>query len=172
VDAANRTSRAMFDVRQATTDDEDLIRALRLRAVLDSPEAFASTYERELSRTADDWSRWISPGVTFFFRVDGEARGLVYAGRDLHEASIVNLMAMWVAPNLRRAGAPDLLVSAVSAWALEKGATEIRLNVFQANHRARRCYERLGFRATGRRDAMERNEQPNLEMALIVSTRT
>jgi hypothetical protein len=47
----------MFDVRQATPDDEDLIRALRLQAILESPEAFSSTYERELTRTADDWSR-------------------------------------------------------------------------------------------------------------------
>ena len=107
-------------------------------------------------------------GRKFFFCVDGEARGLVYAGRDLQEASVVNLMAMWVDPDFRRTGATDLLVSAVSAWAAEKGVTEVRLNVFQANHRARRCYERLGYRATGRRGAIERNEQPDLEMTLIV----
>jgi hypothetical protein len=48
----------MFDVRQATPDDEDLIRALRLQAILEIVGSIFVNLQRELTRTTDDWSRW------------------------------------------------------------------------------------------------------------------
>ena len=54
-------------IRRADVGDTAIVRALRLRAVHDAPDAFGSTYERELARTDEDWRRWFSPGVTFVF---------------------------------------------------------------------------------------------------------
>jgi GNAT superfamily N-acetyltransferase len=133
-----------------------VLRALRLQALTDSPRAFGSTYERELARTTEDWRRWMAPGVTFIPEVGGEPRGLVAGTRDPHDVLVVNLMAMWIHPDVRGTGAADPLVSSVKAWAGEVGAAQVRLNVVESNSRARRCYERPGFRVTGRKGVIER----------------
>ena len=50
-------------------------------------------------------------------------RGLVAGSRDAHGFSIVQLMAMWVRPDLRATGAAHALVRSLKAWAAEVGAT-------------------------------------------------
>lgn len=153
-----------FGVRLAVIGDEPVLRALRLQALTDSPSAFGSTYERELARTTEDWQRWLSPGVTFILEAGGPC-GLVASSRDPQDSSVVHLMAMWVHPRLRGTGAADMLVSSVKAWAAQVGATQVRLQVVASNARARRCYERAGFRATGRQGVMERTGDIEIEMA-------
>lgn len=145
-----------FDVRLAAIGDEHVLRSLRLQALADSPGAFSSTYERELARTIEDWRQWLAPGVTFILQLGGDPSGLVAGKRDPHDFSVVHLMAMWVHPNVRGTGAADLLVSAIKDWAVQVGAAQVRLNVVQTNCRARRSYERAGFRATGRQRVLER----------------
>ncbi len=153
-----------FSVRRALIGDEPVLRALRLQALTDSPGAFGSTYERELARTAEDWRRWLAPGVTFILEAGGEPRGLVAGSRDPNDFSVVHLMAMWVppgSPGYRRSGCVGILCQ---GWAGQVGATQVRLNVVESNHRARRCYERAGFRATGRRGVVERTGNVEIEM--------
>lgn len=154
-----------FDVRRAVPGDEPVLKALRLQALTDSPEAFSSTCERELARTTEDWQRWLAPGVTFILEAGGEPCGLVAGTRDPHDLSVVHLMAMWVHPHHRGTGAANLLALSVKAWAAEVGAAEVRLNVIESNSRARRCYERAGFRATGRQSVLERTGDVEIEMA-------
>jgi ribosomal protein S18 acetylase RimI-like enzyme len=72
---------------------------------------------------------------------------------------------MWVHPDVRGTGAADVLVSSVKAWAAEVGATHVRLNVVESNGRAKRCYERAGFRATGRQGVVEKTGDVEIEMA-------
>jgi GNAT superfamily N-acetyltransferase len=160
-----------FTVRRAVIGDEAVLRALRLQALSDSPRAFSSAYERELARTTEDWRRWLAPSATFFLETDGEARGLVAGVPDAQDSSVVYLMAMWVHPDVRGTGAADMLVSCVKAWAAEMHAKEVRLNVVKGNDRARRCYERAGFRATGRQGVIERTGDVEIEMSCDGLTR-
>jgi GNAT superfamily N-acetyltransferase len=162
------TSVMRFDVRHAAIGDEEVLRSLRLQALADSPRAFSSSYEREMARTTEDWRRWMSPGVTLILTMEGEPRGLVAGVRDKEDSSVVHLMAMWVHPDLRGTGAADLLVSSVKKWAAEVGATRVRLDVVEGNERARRCYERAGFRATGRTGVVEKNGDIEIEMSCPV----
>lgn len=154
-----------FEVRPAAIGDESVLRSLRLQALTDSPAAFSSTYARELARTIEDWRRWLAPGVTFLLELGGHPSGLVAGKRDPHDLSVVHLLAMWVHPNVRGTGAADLLVSSVKDWAVQMGAAQVRLNVVQTNCRARRCYERSGFRITGRQGVVERTGDVEMEMA-------
>ena len=155
-------------VRRAGIGDEPILRDLRLQALTDAPEAFGSTYERELARTVEDWRRWLSPGATFVLDDGRAACGLVACARDATVPTIVNLMAMWVQPIMRGSGAADALVGEVIAWAHADGAHAVRLQVVQANARAQRMYARHGFRATGRTRARERDGVIEVEMERVI----
>jgi ribosomal protein S18 acetylase RimI-like enzyme len=159
-------------VRRATLGDEPTLRDLRLQAMSDAPEAFGSTYEREIARTTSDWQKWLSPGATFILDTPEGAKGIVAAGRDATDAEVVHLMAMWVHPAIRRSGGADELVAAVVAWAVVKDARMVRLDVMRSNERARRCYARLGFRPTGHEELRARDGQVQIRMELLVTKGT
>jgi ribosomal protein S18 acetylase RimI-like enzyme len=156
-------------VRRAAVGDEPILRALRLLALSEAPAAFGSTYDRELARTPADWQRWLSPGATFLVDAADGVRGLVAGMPDATDPAIVHLMAMWVHPALRGSGAADALVAAVLSWARESRARVVRLAVVQANDRARRCYERNGFRATGTQSVRDRDGAIEIEMDQALS---
>ena len=124
---------------------------MRVQALTDSAEAFGSTLEREMARTEEDWRKWIAPGVTFFVLADGAPRGLVAGVYDAQDRDRRAFDGDVGIPLIRGSGAADSLVTSVKEWAAEVGASEVRLNVVESNARARRCYERGGFRITGRR---------------------
>src|SRR5436190_9749256 len=119
----------MTHVRRAVSGDESIVRALRLQAMADAPEAFGSSYERELGRTAADWERWLRTGATFILPGATEAGGIVAALPDAADPAIVHLMSMWVGPERRGQGAADVLVAAVLSWARAEGARAVRLAV-------------------------------------------
>ncbi|HXB00835.1 MAG TPA: GNAT family N-acetyltransferase [Steroidobacteraceae bacterium] len=144
-------------LRRAVPGDEPLLRELRLQALSEAPDAFGSTYDRELARTPSDWRRWMSPGVTFILDEPAGARGMVAAVRDETDLAVVHLMAMWVHPAIRGSGAADELAAAVLAWAEVEGAGLVRLKVIHGNDRARRFYQRIGFHPTGHESIRERD---------------
>ena len=156
-------------VRRAASGDELILRALRLHALSEAPDAFGSTYARELARTPADWQRWLSPGATFIVDAEDDPKGLVAGMPDATDPEVVHLMAMWVHPECRGSGAADALIAAVVSWARESSARAIRLAVIQANDRARRCYERNGFRATGTQSVRERDAAVEIEMERLLS---
>jgi len=151
-------------VRRAVPGDEPILRALRLQALSDTPEAFGSTYERELARTDADWRRCRSPGATFILTDEDDVKGIVAGGHDAADPGIVQLMAMWVHASLRGRGAADALVSSLLTWASAEGAVLVRLVVIESNAGARRCYERNGFRDTGHRTVRERDGAMEMQM--------
>jgi ribosomal protein S18 acetylase RimI-like enzyme len=147
--AVQEMTPAQLAVRRAMVGDEHILRALRLEALAEAPEAFGSNCERELARTTLDWRRWLAPGVTLVLEDAGAARGLVAGVLDPQDPGIVYLMSMWIHPALRGSGAADVLVAEHLVWARAAGARSVRLDVFATNVRARRLYERHGFRGTG-----------------------
>jgi GNAT superfamily N-acetyltransferase len=151
-------------VRQATPGDEAVLREVRIAALTDAPEAFGSTLERELARTPADWRRWMSPGAVFILYDDDKACGLVAGAAREDDPAAVQLMAMWVHPSLRGSGAAGALVSALVDWAATAGAREVQLRVVQANARARRLYEREGFRVFGSEIVRPRDGVIEVEM--------
>jgi GNAT superfamily N-acetyltransferase len=155
-------------VRRALLGDEPILREVRLQALSDAPNAFGSTYEREIARTISDWQRWMSPGVAFILYVPAGARGMVAGLRDETDPAVVHLMAMWVHPTIRGSGGAAELVAAVVAWAQSEGAKMVRLKVIQGNDRARRFYERMGFRTTGREEIRQRDGRIEVQMERLV----
>lgn len=158
----------LWSIRRAASGDEATLRDIRLRALRESPEAFGSTYEKELARTTADWQRWLSPGATFILEDAAGARGIVAGVHDETDPAVGHLMAMWVCPALRGSGAADALVAAVFAWAKSQGAVSVLLKVIQGNDRARDFYERVGFRNTGQEEIRQRDGLIEIQMKRLV----
>jgi GNAT superfamily N-acetyltransferase len=156
--------RRRLKLRRAKLGDEAILRELRLQALSDAPEAFGSTLDKERARTTADWQRWMSPGVTFILYEPAGAQGMFAGLHDESDPAVVHLMAMWVHPSIRGLGGADELVEAVIGWARSEGAKIVRLKVIQGNDRARRFYERMGFRPTGIKVARERDGLIEVEM--------
>jgi len=126
------------------------LRAIRLRAVTDAPDAFASTPQREADRTTTDWRRWLAPGATFFFDdLEGSPVGVVVVVIDEGDAEVRHLMACWVDPVARGTGVGDALVEAMLAWSQRDGARRAAVEVYRDNTAAIELYERHRFRRTG-----------------------
>jgi ribosomal protein S18 acetylase RimI-like enzyme len=153
-----------FWIRRAESGDESLLLKIRLEALSESPEAFGSTLDRERARTPVDWQKWLSPSATFVLETKFGPQGIVAGVPDATDAAVVHLMAMWVHPSLRGSGVASALVQTVLAWAEERGAGSVRLDVIEDNDRARRLYERHGFRATGHITVRPRDGARELQM--------
>src|SRR5580658_860104 len=153
---------AMVQVRRAGPDEWATYRNVRLAALSDTPEAFYSTLERELSLDEQAWRQRLGSADTFLAWRDGRpvgtATGLPYSQTDTHGfTGALHLVAMWVSPQARRLGVGALLVKAVTDQARQAGAPSVVLWVFEANERARAFYERMGFRATDLRSSRPGN---------------
>jgi RimJ/RimL family protein N-acetyltransferase len=142
-------------IRRITLDDVDTYRDIRLRALQDSPSAFASTYEAESQRPREAWVERAAQcadgdvyAVFLAFDVDGSCIGLVGA-KDDDLGADRQLISMWVDPAHRGTRVATELVDAVAAWAQSHGATSLGLWVTRDNDRAQRFYARLGFTPTG-----------------------
>ncbi|HLX87669.1 MAG TPA: GNAT family N-acetyltransferase [Acidimicrobiales bacterium] len=153
-----------MQVRRLGAEEWSVARAVRLRALADSPEAFHSTHEEELQRP-DEW--WIAGAnrLAWFVAEEGDEVVGVAAGMPGDDGP--ELISMWVDPGQRGTGAGRALTDAVVGWARSGGASGLCLAVAEGNDRARRLYERAGFVVLGPGEALRsRPEVCTTEMRL------
>ncbi len=145
----------MLTVRRFTADEWRTYRELRLAALGESPDAFASTLARESEYTDDLWSSRLGAAVAsprdfpMVAELDGQPVGLSWARFEQGEPSVVALHQVWVAPEGRGRGAGRAMLEAARAWARSAGAASIELWVTCGNSVARGLYERAGFEPVG-----------------------
>ena len=148
----------MVRVERLGENDWAHFREIRLRSLLDSPEAFGSTYGVESSQTERAWRDWAAgrwrggASVVFAGHTDdgtpvGTATGAEYEA----EPGIGHLYAMWVAPDARDAGVGRALLDAVEVWARSRGCRRLTLTVTETNAPARAFYVACGFVEIGDR---------------------
>ena len=153
-----------MSVRRAVPGDEALVRGVRLAALAESPDAFESTHEREAAFPTAEWQRWISTGATFIFEQPDGTMGIAVGVWHRDDPAAVLLISVWVHTGIRGTGAADALVRSVLEWAEGEGAAGVWLHVVKGDERARRLYERNGFRATGAEVRRERDGVAEVEM--------
>lgn len=131
-------------------------KALRLRALKTEPQAFSSSYEREVAYPDDKWQqrlRDVESGKSwiFFGKLNDKLVGMTGAYRD--EEDIQNhqvwLWGVYVDPEARRKGIAKLLMEKILGEL--KGHSDIAIvkvgvNVDQES--AKKLYEKFGFKAT------------------------
>jgi GNAT superfamily N-acetyltransferase len=147
----------MPDIRRIRADEGPRLRALRLRALAETPLAFGSTLAREQGFADALWQERASGAsagcerATFVAERDGQWLGLAtgLASPDDGHSTGPLLVGMFVDASVRRLGAGAALVEAVAAWARACGASQLALWFTAGNEPAERLYRRCGFRPTG-----------------------
>ena len=147
----------MATVRRLDPDDWEEFRGIRLRALADSPDAFASTLRRERAFTRDDWRRRLG--------------GPVYVVDDPHPVSVGGVFdddgtwhvwGMWTDPAHRGRGHARQLLDALLP---DRGPVVLDVNT--SNVAARTAYERYGFVGTGRLEPLRDGSEQQVELMVL-----
>jgi len=139
----------MLLVERLTIDEAPRLRAIRLRALADAPDAFGTTFEEAAARPAETWAQQLRELPSFVAVDDGLDVGMVRCQPDETRSDTALLISMWVAPAARRSGVGDALIDAAIAWARANGVTRLQLYVVDDNAPAIALYARKGFQPTG-----------------------
>jgi ribosomal protein S18 acetylase RimI-like enzyme len=145
----------MIALELISSQNAQIFKDIRLRALQDSPNAFSSTYAEESKLTDADWvkraTQWSGAKSIGYLALDDRAAVGIAAGiLNQTEPSRADLVSMWVASTHRRKGIGGMLVETVVAWARSQNAQVLLLLVTSNNHKAINFYQRLGFSLTGK----------------------
>jgi GNAT superfamily N-acetyltransferase len=145
-------------VRPGLARDVAALRAIRLEALADTPDAYGETYAECVEWSEQTWAH--KAAQWNFYLAESDARVVGMARGESHDARSDTrfLFAMYVSPSARGGQAARLLVDAVSAWAKAQGVDSLYLYVSNAVPRARAFYAKAGFVATGSSLSMHRDE--------------
>jgi len=138
-----------------TPKNAAILKAVRLRALQDSPTAFGSTYAEESQLSDVDWVNRAAQcsndtSVGYLAMDEGTPCGIIRATPDDQDSSIAWVESMWVAPSHRRHGIGRLLMNSVVEWARSRSIRMLKLEVTSNNEPAIRFYDLLGFAPTGK----------------------
>lgn len=127
------------------------LRAARLQALLDSPDAFTSSYAHESRWKESDWRGTFAAATWIVARETESVVGLARSVGEPQLPSACHVESIWVAPTHRRHGVLRHLLHALAGIERRMGVTDLLIWVLEDNHNAQRAYEALGFRSTGER---------------------
>ena len=150
-------------IRAIVAADAENLRRLRLRALKESPDAFGSSLDAELSYPESEWldiarRSEAADDVAVYVAVDGDRWLGMAAGRwYARQNGVAGLWGMWVDPAARGLGLGERLVTAVHEWAAAQGARVLRLGAITGPGDPTGFYERLGFARTGETGTLSRD---------------
>jgi GNAT superfamily N-acetyltransferase len=134
-----------------TPVDWRVLRSVRLCALLDSPDAFTSSFANESAWSQLDWERSLNAATWIIAR---EAQNVIGLAKSVSEPALPAsryVESAWVAPTHRRRGVLRALLHRLAELDRQTGVTELMLWVLEDNHDAQRAYQVLGFESTGYR---------------------
>ena len=140
-----------LDLDLLTPHDWRVVRSARLKALLDSPHAFTSSYAREAAWGERQWRRMFNAATWIVARELEDVIGLARSVSEPVQPAARHVESVWVAPTHRRRGVFRDLLLTIAETERQSGVTDLLLWVLEDNHDAQRAYEALGFEATGER---------------------
>ncbi len=152
-------------IQRVFPDDWQMFARVRLAALREAPQAFASRYETWAEAPEDQWRMRLTTIAANWVAVRNE-QGVGLIGGSLPEPDRADLMSMWVSPAVRGQGVSDLLVQTMLEWARSQpGLKRVELEVYEHNRAAQNLYQRHGFAFTTAETGDPKNE---LRMALTL----
>ena len=135
-----------IEIVTATVIDFDRLRALRLAALKDTPDAFGAKYEDEAEKPILDWQNRLKNTNWCFVVADGVDIGLLAVDRaEKDRNSDCWLSSWWIRDEFRGSGIPKLMLNWLEQLCIEKKWEKIGLGVWPDNLRAISAYKKLGF---------------------------
>lgn len=156
-----------MNIRVLHESDAQLYQELRLSALKTTPEAFGSTYEREVKFSLDTVIERLKPTKDKFVLGAFDERGLLLGivtfmrENSLKTAHKGNVYGMFVASEMRGQGLGKSLMLELIRKARDcDGLEQINLTVVSENDSAKKLYKSIGFEVYGvERNALKFNGQ-------------
>jgi ribosomal protein S18 acetylase RimI-like enzyme len=153
-------------VRALGAEDWEAYRQVRLAALKDSPEAFASSYDAEVEYDEDFWRLRLTRSERLLAEAGGEAVGIASLGQ-AEEDGVAELFGMWVTPSHRGKGVAWELTHAAAVHARAAGRRALKLWVSTDNGRAVAFFSSYGFRPADERRPMTTDASVE-ELAMVL----
>ena len=135
-----------IEIVTATVNDVDRLRALRLAALKDTPDAFGAKYEDEVNKPISEWQDRLKNTHWCFVVADGVDVGLLAVDRaEKDRNSDCWLSSWWIKDAFRGSGIPKLMLTWLEQLCRENNWKKIGLGVWPDNLRAIAAYKKLGF---------------------------
>jgi len=147
----------MSELRRLGPGDWEDFRDIRLRSLADSPDAFASTLEREQAFTEDDWRQRVSGAVYVV-----EDPQPVAVGGIFDKDGIGQVWGMWTDPAHRGRGHARGILDALTPL-----LPRVQLHVNITNGGARTTYEHYGFVGTGTLEPLRPGSDQLIELMVL-----
>jgi ribosomal protein S18 acetylase RimI-like enzyme len=138
-------------VRVLSEADWQEYRAIRLTALQEAPDAFASTYREESQLDEPTWRSAMVRAHRLLALRGTNPVGVVSVGPVADEEGAADVFGLWVAPEVRNTGVAWQLVEAAAQQAVHDGATRLYYWVSTENGRAVAFATNFGFRVTSQR---------------------
>lgn len=154
-----------MNIRVLDESDARLYQQLRLSALRINPDAFGSTYEREVKFSLETVIERMKPTNDSFilgaFDDTGSLVGIVTFMREsgIKTAHKGNVFGMYIAPEMRGHGlGKSLMLELIKKSRACEGLEQINLTVVSENEFAKKLYNSVGFEVYGvERNALKYN---------------
>ncbi|GAB3596079.1 GNAT family N-acetyltransferase [Angustibacter peucedani] len=153
-------------VRALGGDDWQAYQQIRLAALQDAPDAFASSYDEEKDYDESFWRLRMGRSARLLAESDGQPVGIASVGQ-ASEADVAELFGMWVSPDFRGKGVAWQLTRQAARHAKDDGRRAVKLWVSTDNGRAVAFFSSAGFRPADERRPMT-NDADVEELAMIL----
>lgn len=158
-------------IRQFYIEEWKIYKELRLGSLIESPNAFGSTYEKENYRTDLEWQERLVNGIKsktdmpILALCGDHFFGLAWGKSEKDKLEVINLYQMWVNPKFRSKGIGFALLIEIKKWAENIGSQTLNLGVTINNGKAYQIYKTFGFKKYGNTEPLR--EGSNLELQLM-----
>jgi ribosomal protein S18 acetylase RimI-like enzyme len=144
-----------FWVEVLAEKDWPRLRDIRLSALLDFPEGFLSSLDREATYPEQHWRQEFSRGEWNIMLAGDLDVGLLGVTRPSGMSSQECFLEyLWVAPGVRQRGVASKLLRTVLDRLRGSNVQTVWLYILDGNDRAMRLYQRFGFQSTDERQPL------------------
>lgn len=149
--AVRRRDEGALELRRLSTDEWELWRAVRLRALAEAPYAFASTlsYWQGEGDREERWRRRLADVPLNVVALNNRTPIGQVSGTSPDQPGWCELISMWVDPAARGRGVGEALIHQVLEWATSLEASAVALSVKEGNAHAIALYERASVTRSG-----------------------